>query len=173
MIWSRKCSRTALLAACVAFLAQPCNGLDGTIGCSEFNGDVFLTTSGSAVERAGIAVELGKLASACHQATAEEEEIDDEPIGLADWPDDDALSVIIDLAAANDASKKCVGTSMLNASVARFTRFRQPGKDIKAGFGCLSTGGYMIADNGIEDCNVDANILTLALESFESDGPFA
>lgn len=89
MIWSIKCSRTALLAVCVAFLAQPCNGLDGTIGCSEFNGDVFLTTSGSAVERAGIAVELGKLASACHQATAEEEEIDDEPIGLADWPDDD------------------------------------------------------------------------------------
>ena len=30
----------------------------------------------------------------------------------------------------------------------------------------------MIADNGIEDCNVDANILTLALESFGSDGPF-
>lgn len=42
--------------------------------------------------------------------------------------------MIIDLAAANDASKKCVGTSMLNASVARFTRFRQPGKDIKAGY---------------------------------------
>ena len=113
-----------MLAACVAFLAQPCNGLDGTIGCSEFNGDVFLTTSGSAVERAGIAVELGKLASACHQATAEEEEIDDVPIGLADWPDDDVSVPMLLLLRSLCCfyARHCENTSMHQTPEGNFCR---------------------------------------------------
>ena len=80
---------TTLLAAALLALAAPCAALDATIGCTEFNGDLFLTTGGSADERTEMAAALGKLATACHSATDEEEDIIDEPIGLADWPDDD------------------------------------------------------------------------------------
>ena len=234
--------KSVLLVALLA-IARPCVGLDATIGCTEFNGDLFLTTAGSAGERTEMAGALGKLAVACHSAIDEEEDIDSEPIGLADWPDDDvsapchvrhpvhsiyfrfpqtmrghfsdlrtpiisaapfqrclcsrystkrlsmcdvaasscgapslrvrtwnaplcilhyarnilpynpspppppfrlsdnllvgpvlqALSVIVDLATAADASLDCVGASMVNASVARFARFRLPDDELISG----------------------------------------